>query len=97
MAGVRNTLCKKHQIRTRKSRTRHQNAVEFEKVGSRGDRLRRAIFERLISRNIDAKIFQFVHIDEAQSALRPDRQDVYLMLNEAGPHWFERKSVTDLC
>src|SRR5712664_1301402 len=96
MSGVRITVCKQHQIRTRKSCTRHQHAVEFEKVCSGRDRLRRAIFECFISGAIDAKKCQFTHVDEAQRALRPDSQNMYLVLNEARPHRFERKSEADL-
>ena len=93
---MRNTVCKQHQIRTRKSRTRHQHAVEFEKVRSGRDRLRRPIFECFISGDIDTKICQFAHVEEAQRALRPDSQDMYLVLNEARPHRFERKSKANL-
>src|SRR5260370_17652338 len=96
MSGVRNTVCKQHQIRTRKSCTRHQHAVEFEKVCSGRDRLRRAIFECFISGDIDTKICQFAHVEEAQRALRPDSQDISLVLNEARPHRFERKSEANL-
>jgi len=92
MSSVRNAVCKQHQIRTRKSGAWYQQTVKLEEVSGGSDRLRWAIFERLIPSDVNAQISQLVHLDEAQCTFCPDSQNMYLVLNEAGPYRFERKS-----
>src|SRR5271166_3364296 len=75
---------------------RYDQAVELKKVRCRGNRLGRLIFEGVIASDLDPEGSQALEVGEPECPLCLHLEQVHLMLEAAGPDWFQRKPISDL-
>src|SRR5206468_2378894 len=93
---VGDALGEDHEVCAAETGAGHDEAIEFKKISCRGDRLRRLIFEGVISPDLDSEGCQILEVGEFQRALCLDCDQVQLMLDAARPDRLQREPISDL-